>query len=120
MEKLQKLIGVATLQPFQEVLFPTNSFYVGYQKYLIILQDFQNDSISLRYQGYQMAIEKFHSVIAIPVITNLIAEIEEAWDTKDFLVIDAFHTFDPRNIPMVVPLNYDLNEVKIIYSRLWK
>ena len=62
------------------------------------------------------AIETFHSVIAIPVITNLIVEIEDVFDTKDFPVIDAFHAFDPRNIPTIVPLKYGLNEEKIIYS----
>ena len=51
-----------------------------------------------------MAIETFHSVIAVPVITNLIVEIEEAFDIKDFLDIDAFHAFYPRNIPTSVPL----------------
>ena len=63
-----------------------------------------------------MAIETFHSVIAVPVITNLIVEIEEAFDIKDFLDIDAFHAFYPRNIPTSVPLKYGLNEAKIIYS----
>ena len=63
-----------------------------------------------------MAIETFHSVIAIPLTTNLIAEIEEAFDTKDFPVIDAFHTFDSRSMPTIVPLKYGLNEAKIIYS----
>ena len=39
----------------------------------------------------------------IPVITSLIVEIEEAFDTIDFLVIDAFHAFNPRNIPTISP-----------------
>ena len=34
------------------------------------------------------------------------------WNTG----IDVFHAFDPRNIPMTVPLKYCLNETKIIYS----
>ena len=38
-----------------------------------------------------MAIEQFYMVIPIPVIADLIAEIEAAFDTKDFPVIDAFH-----------------------------
>ena len=38
-----------------------------------------------------MAIEQFYLVIPIPVIADLIAEIEVAFDTKDFPVIDAFH-----------------------------
>ena len=63
-----------------------------------------------------MAIETFHSVIAIPVITYLIVEIEEAFDTKYFPAIDAFHIFDPRNIPTTVPLKYGLNEAKRIYT----
>ena len=72
LEKLQKLSGVATPNHFQEVFFPTSSFCAGYQKYLDILQAFQNDRRKLRYQGRQMAIETFHPVIAILVITNLI------------------------------------------------
>ena len=70
LEKVQKLTGVTTPNHFQEVLFPTNNFYAGYQKYLDILQDFKNGRRNLYYQGYQMAIETIHSVIAIPVITN--------------------------------------------------
>ena len=62
-----------------------------------------------------MTIEAFHLVKAISVI-NLIAKIEKTFDTKDFPVIDVFHTSDPSNKPMIVPLNYDLNEAKIIYS----
>ena len=116
LEKLQKLTGVATSNHFQEVLFPTNSFYASYQKYLDILQDFQNGRRNLRYQGHQMANETFHLVIAIPVITNLIVETEEAFDAKDFSVIGVFHAFDLRNIPTIVPLKYGLNEAKIIYS----
>ena len=110
------MTGVATLNHFQEVLFPTNSFYASYQKYLDILQDFQNGRRNLCYQGHQMANETFHLVIVIPVITNLIVETEEAFDAKDFPVIGVFHAFDLRNIPTIVPLKYGLNEAKIIYS----
>ena len=38
-EKLHKLTGVATTKHFQEIIFPTNNFHAGYQKYLDILQD---------------------------------------------------------------------------------
>ena len=60
-----------------------------------------------------MAIETYHS---IPITTNLLAEIEEAFDAKEFHVIDAFHAFDASSIPTIVPLKYGLNEAKIIYS----
>ena len=63
-----------------------------------------------------VAIETFHLVIVIPVITNLIVEIEVDFDKKDFLAFDAFHAFDPRNIPTIVPLKDGLNKGKIIYS----
>ena len=49
LEKLQKLVVVATPNHFQKVLCPTDSFHVGYQKYSIILQDFQNDRRNLHY-----------------------------------------------------------------------
>ena len=62
-----------------------------------------------------MAVGTFHLVIAILVITNLIVETEEAFETKDFPVIDAFHAVDPSNIPMIDPLKYGLNEAKIIF-----
>ena len=51
LEKLEKLTAIATPNHFQEVLFLTNSFYAGYQKYLDILQDFQNDRRNLHYRG---------------------------------------------------------------------
>lgn len=37
-----------------------------------------------------MATEQFYLVIPIPVIADLIAELEVTFDTKDFPVIDAF------------------------------
>ena len=82
MGKLQKLTRVANSSHFQEVLFPTNSFYASYQKYLDILQDFENGRRNLRYKGRQMAIETFHLVIAIPIIKNFIAKTEEAFGTR--------------------------------------
>ena len=101
LQKLQKLTGVATPNHFQEVLFLTKVFML-----VIKIINRRNPC----YQGCLMAMETFHSVIAIPVITNLIVEIE-AFDTKD-----AFHTFEPWNIPTTVPLNYGLYEATKIYS----
>ena len=112
LEKLQKLAGVATSNHFQEVPFPTNGLYASYQKYLHILQNFQNNRRNLCYQGCQMAIETFHLVIAIPVITNLIVEIEVDFDKKDFLAFDVFHAFDRRNIRTIVTLKDGLNKDK--------
>ena len=40
-------------------------------------------------------------------------EIEEVFNTSDFPVIDAFHYFDPRNIPMSKPISYIHFMVKI-------
>ena len=114
LEKLQKQTGVTTSKHFQEIIFPANSFHAGYQKYLDILQDFQNDRRNLLSRMLDV-IETIHSVTAIPIITKLIVEIEEAFNTNDFPVINAFHTFDPKNIPTIVLLNYSLNKAKIIY-----
>ena len=114
LEKLQKQTGVTTSKHFQEIIFPANSFHAGYQKYLDILQDFQNDKRNLLSRMW-MVIETIHSVTAIPIITKLIVEIEEAFNTYDFPVINAFHTFDPKNIPTIVLLHYSLNKAKIIY-----
>ena len=47
LEKLQKQTGVTASKHFQEIIFPANSFHAGYQKYLDILQDFQNDKRNL-------------------------------------------------------------------------
>ena len=114
LEKLQKQTGVTTSKHFQEIIFPANSFHAGYQKYLDILQDFQNDRRNLLSRMLDV-IETIHSVTAIPIITKLIVEIEEAFNTNDFPVINAFHTFDPKNIPTIVLLHYSLNKAKIIY-----
>lgn len=113
LEKLQKQTGVTTSKHFQEIIFPANRFHAGYQKYLDILQDFQKTGETC-YQGCWMVIETIHSVTAIPIITKLIVEIEEAFNTNDFSVISVFHTFDPKNIPTIVLLNYSLNKAKII------
>lgn len=38
-----------------------------------------------------MTNETFHLVIIIPIITNSIAETEEAFGSKDFSALDVFH-----------------------------
>ena len=56
-----------------------------------------------------MEMKTFHSLVAILTITKFIVETEEAFDTEDFSVIDAFHTSDPMNLPTIVLSGYGLN-----------
>ena len=43
-------------------------------------------------------------------------EIEEAFNTTDFPVMDAFHTFDQRNIPKDLPSGYGEKKIDLIYD----
>ena len=64
----------------------------------------------------QTSINNFHSRVAISIIKILILEIEEAFNTTDFPVMDAFHAFDPRNIPKDLASGYGEKEIDLIYD----
>ena len=64
----------------------------------------------------QTSINNFHSRVAIPIIKKLILEIEEAYNTTDFPVMDAFHASEPRNIPKDLPSGYGEKEMDLIYD----
>ena len=55
--------------------------------------------------------------MATPLIELLIKEIKEASDVKEYLVLYAFHSFHPRNIPTPVdlPSDYGVENAKKIY-----
>ena len=53
-----------------------------------------------------------------PLIELLLKDIKEAFDVKKYPVLDAFHSFHPRNVPTLIdlPSDYDVENVKKIYS----
>ena len=73
---------------------------------------------SLRFQGSQINIHNFHYSVAKPIIELLIKEIKEAFNVKEYPVLDAFHSFPPRNIPTPNDLlsDYGVENAKKIYS----
>ena len=64
----------------------------------------------------QTSTNNFHSRVAIPIIKKLILEIEEAYNTTDFPVMDAFRASEPRNIPKDLPSGYGEKEMDLIYD----
>ena len=42
--------------------------------------------------------------------------MEEPFNITDFPVIEAFHAFDPRNIPKDLPSGYGEREIDLIYD----
>ena len=52
--------------------------------------------------------------MATPIIELLIKEIKEAFNVNEYLVLDTFHSFHPRNIPTPNDLqsNYGVENAK--------
>ena len=115
-EKLKKMHEAKTSNEFKDVLFPATSYYANYQKFLAIIGDFQVKRKKLRQQGKQIEIENFHQNISKVLLAKLIVEVEEAFDMSDFPILDAFHTFDPRNIPETVANTFGMEEAKLIHK----
>ena len=97
---------------------PTKSYYAAYQEYIDILTDLGETRKSLRFQGSQINIQNFQYSVATSIIELLIKEIKEAFNVKEYPVLDAFHSFHPRNIPTPNDLlsDYGVENVMKIYS----
>ena len=70
------------------------------------------------FQGSQKNVHNFRYSVATPPIESLIKEIKETFDGKEYLVLDTFHSFHPRNIPTPIDLlsEYGVENAKKIYS----
>ena len=97
---------------------PTKSYYAAYQEYIDILTDLGETRKSLRFKGSQINIQNFRYSVATPIIELLIKEIKEAFNVKEYPVLDAFHSFHPRNMPRPIdlPSDYGVENAKKIYS----
>lgn len=110
------MASTSTPDEFVEILAPTKSYYADYKVYLKIVDDFQSTRKNLRNQGCQMKVENFHTNIAQNLLIKLVKEVEEAFDVSDFPIIDAFHSFDPRNLLATAEPSYGLDVAKRIYD----
>ena len=115
-DTLRKLLVTNTPSEFTDILSPRKSSYANNQHFINIISDFQAQRKNLRSHFSQTNINNFHACVAIPIIKQLILEIEEAFNTTDFPVIDAFQAFDPRNIPKDLPSGYGEKEIDLIYD----
>ena len=115
-DTFQKLSVTNTPSEFKDILSPRKSSYVNNRYFINIISDFQAQIKNLGSHLSQTSINNFHSRFAIPIIKKLILEIEEAFNITDFPVMDAFHVFDPRNIPKDFPSGYGVNEIDLIYD----
>ena len=115
-DTLQKLSMTNTPSEFKDRLSRRKSPYANNQHFINIISDFQAQRKNLRSHLSQTSINNFHSRVAIPIIKKLILEIEEAYNTTDFPVMDAFHASEPRNIPKDLPSGYGEKEMDLIYD----
>ena len=113
-DTLWKLSVTNTPSEFTDILSPRKSSYANKQHFINIISDFQAQRKNLRSHFSQTSINNFHACAAIPIIKKLILEIEEAFNTTDFPVMDAFQAFDPRNIPKDLPSGYGEKEIDLI------
>ena len=97
---------------------PTKSYCAAYQEYIDILKDLGETRKSLRFQGSQINIQNFQYSVATSIIELLIKEIKEAFNVKEYPVLDAFHSLHPRNTPTPndLPFDYGVENAKKIYS----
>ena len=76
-----------------------SSHYRSCQQYVSIIENYSKLRKNLRSHRPNIDIKSYHEKIAKPLLKKLIAEINEAFQTKNFLVLDALHIFDPYYIP---------------------
>ena len=115
-DTLQKLSVTNTPSEFTDILSPRKSSYANNQHFINIISDFQAQRKNLRSHFSQTSINDFHARVAISIIKQLILKIEEAFNTTDFPVMDAFQAFDPKNIPKDLPSGYGEKEIDLIYD----
>ena len=91
-------------EQFENVISLSNthnksSYYTSCQQYVNIVEKYSKLRKNLRSHRSNIDIKSYHEKIAKPLLKKLIAEINEAFQTNDFPVLDALHIFDPRYIP---------------------
>ena len=115
-DTLRKLSMTNTPSEFTDILSPRKSSYTNNQHFINIISDFQAQRKNLRSHFSQTSINDFHARVTISIIKQLILEIEEAFNTTDFPVMDVFQAFDPRNIPKDLPSGCGEKEIDLIYD----
>ena len=76
-----------------------SSHYWSCQQYVSIVENYSKLRKNLRSHRSNTDIKSYQEKIAKPLLKKLIAEINEAFQTNNFLVLDALHIFDPCYIP---------------------
>ena len=72
------------------------SFYAQADEFVKIICDFGCSTTTTMNTGNQTTVEEYHCKYGRPMLKCLIEEINEAFQTDDFPVLDAFHVIDPR------------------------
>ena len=92
--KMQMMIELPTNKHFADIL--DGSFNAQADEFVKILCDYECSITTTRHTGNQTTIEEYHLKYGRPMLKCLIEEINEAFQTNDFPVLDAFHAIDPR------------------------
>lgn len=97
--KFEELSKVESHAAFKDIL--ADSYYARVNDFINIISEHDKQSRSLsrstRAQS-NMTIDEFHSEFGKPLMENLITELNEAFQTDDFPVLDALHSIDPRYV----------------------
>ena len=132
---LESLLSAISSEQFENVISLSNtqnkrSYYVSCQQYVNIVENYSESHKNLRSHWSNIDIKSYHEKTAKPLLKKLIAEINEAFQTNNFSVLDTLHIFDTRCIPKSideaaakdVSIVYDwyaINKIDM-YDYLWK
>ena len=117
---LESLSSTVLSEQFENIMSLSNtqnksSYYASCQQYVDIVENYSKLLKNLRSHRSNIDIKSYHEKIAKPLLKKLIADINEAFQTNDFPVLDVFHIFDPHSIPKNID-EAAAKDVRIVYD----
>ena len=117
---LESLPSTMSSEQFGNVISLSNtqnksSYYRSCQQYVSIVENYSKSRKNLRSHRSNIDIKSYCEKIAKPLLKKLIAEINEAFQTNNFFVLDAIHIFDPCYIPKGIH-EAAAKDVSIVYD----
>ena len=117
---LESLSSTVLSEQFENIMSLSNtqnksSYYASCQQYADIVENYSKSRKNLRSHRSNIDIKSYHEKIAKPLLKKLIVDINEAFQTNDFPVLDALHIFDPHSIPKNID-ETAAKDVRIVYD----
>ena len=116
LKDFRKLAATTEPSEFSHGISPEVSYYVKCERFEGIAGEFCSTIISLQSEQRKFDLSFCHSTIVIPFINMLINEVECAFDTTDFPVLDLFNIIHPANIPTDISNEYGIENFELIHS----